>query len=887
MSSIFTPNIGAIPTIRTRKALLLLDLQNDFIRSTGALPVSNAADILDQIPGLVQSFRHTGDVVWVRSQYEDSRPLIDPRTGAERVVLTGPGKEPKRKKQQEQDDQDSEKDASQVDDEAFLNTGRCCLPQSSGIQFPAPVLSAIDPQDTVIVKSDYSAFQARTLVESFRSRFVTEIYLVGSLSNIGVYATALDAARHGFAVTLIEDCLGYRSFTRHEEAMRRMADLLGADGVTVAELLEEHDWQETDKIARSGGSRAQRPTTPAGIESVMDDLLVKASPRPGPPASENARRNPDEAEKQKAEERKLIVDAAMKGTDMDGPGNIEIESDNNADEDDPLNLEAYRQHVASHAMARLSRTMRGAAEPTPVPEPSVKRTRAKMRRIKNRDTPQSPSATSAKPAPSSDSRPSSARASRPKGPEAPRMPGDQIGEGDSRVLYNLELPREAFEEVHKEVNWQKMYHLSGQVPRLVAVQGQVGPDGTIPIYRHPADESPPLQPFSPAIDRIRAVVEPILGHPLNHVLIQLYRDGQDRISEHSDKTLDIVRDSFICNVSLGAQRTMILRTKASGMSSTASQTSGDDVESASRKSQRVPLPHGSLFILGQETNQRWLHGIRPDKRPESEKSPEERAFGGERISLTFRHIGTYIDPAAGTIWGQGAVSKSRDGAGRIIHGDPTETERLIRAFGEENHATEFNWDAVYGAGFDAVNFVTVTPGKLVPSGDFVGDLRVRLALTENGLRYEITDSSQFGGPPNTPRPIYADADGATTAGDVRILAYIAQKSSSRPGVDALRGGNQLQHIEQLWANWKKYRMGGIKGEFTALNPWEEALKGQHYLGGQAISIDDCSLWPVLWQMVQDKGPLSATKFPNLSNYYGRMEKRGCVRIVLDEMTGRT
>ncbi|KAJ9200375.1 hypothetical protein DTO021D3_8167 [Paecilomyces variotii] len=883
MSSIFTPNIGAIPTIRTRKALLLLDLQNDFIRPTGALPVSNAADILDQIPSLVQSFRHTGDVVWVRSQYADSRPLLDPSTGAERVILTGPGKEPKRKKKlQGQEDQDSEKDPSHVDDEAFLTTSRCCLPQTSGAQFPAPVLSAIDPQDTVIVKTDYSAFQAPTLVESFRSRFVTEIYLVGSLSNVGVYATALDAARHGFTVTLIEDCLGYRSFTRHEEAMRRMADLLGADGVTVAELLEEHDWQETDKIARAGGTRSQRPTTPAGIETVMDDLLVKASPRAAPP--ENARPKSDKEEKERAEERQHIIEAAMKGTAMDGLGDIEIGSDN-GDEDDPLNLEAYRQHVASHAAARLSRTMRDAT--APAPEPGVKRTRAKMRRIKNRDTPQSPSATSAKPAPTSDSRPSSARTSRPKAPEGLHQPGDQIGEGDSRLLYNLELSPDAFAEVRKEVSWQKMYHLSGQVPRLVAVQGQVGSDGSMPIYRHPADESPPLQAFSPAVDHIRAVVEPILGHPLNHVLIQLYRDGQDRISEHSDKTLDIVRGSFICNVSLGAQRVLILRTKASGISSTASQTSGDDADIASRKSQRVPLPHGSLFILGPETNQRWLHGIRPDKRPESEKTAEERAFGGERISLTFRHIGTFIDPAAGTIWGQGAVSKSRDGAGRIIHGDPAETERLVHAFGNENHATEFDWDAVYGSGFDAINFVTVSPGKLVPSGDFVGDLRVRLALMENGLRYETVDPSNFEGLSNAPRPIYLDSDGPTTAGDTQILAYLAQRPSSRPGVDGLRGGNQLQHIEQLWANWKKYRMGGIKGEFTALNPWEEALKGRHYLGGQTIAIDDCSLWPVLRQMVQDKGPLSATAFPNLSNYYNRMEKRGCVRTVLDEMMGGT
>ena len=53
---------------------------------------------------------------------------------------------------------------------------------------------------------------------------------------------------------------------------------------------------------------------------------------------------------------------------------------------------------------------------------------------------------------------------------------------------------------------------------------------------------------------IRQRVEEILKHPVNHVLIQYYRSGNDYISEHSDKTIDVVRGSNIVNVSLGAER---------------------------------------------------------------------------------------------------------------------------------------------------------------------------------------------------------------------------------------------------------------------------------------------------------------------------------------------
>ncbi|KAJ6573576.1 hypothetical protein DFH09DRAFT_389653 [Mycena vulgaris] len=142
--------------------------------------------------------------------------------------------------------------------------------------------------------------------------------------------------------------------------------------------------------------------------------------------------------------------------------------------------------------------------------------------------------------------------------------GDALGTGDSHLSLNvvpLELADVAFERMREEVKWDVMHHRGGEVPRLVAVEGEVQPDGSFPIYRHPSDESPPLHQFSPTVDSIREHVQKILKHPVNHVLIQFYRTGTDYISEHSDKTIDVVRGSNIVNVSLGAQRTMTLRMK--------------------------------------------------------------------------------------------------------------------------------------------------------------------------------------------------------------------------------------------------------------------------------------------------------------------------------------
>ena len=210
---------------------------------------------------------------------------------------------------------------------------------------------------------------------------------------------------------------------------------------------------------------------------------------------------------------------------------------------------------------------------------------------------------------------------------------------------------------------------------------------------------------------------------MNHVLIQLYRTGADYISEHSDKTIDVVRGSRIVNLSLGARRTMTLRTKkditAAGGEQGANAEHAPDVDgnaAARRTTQRIPLPHNSLFVMGLATNSRWMHSVHTDKRPENTKDLAER---GPRISLTFRHIGTFLTtPSSPTgqeheqqeqqlIFGQGATGKTRAEARPVVHGGEA-AERLLAAFGAENHQSEFDWEKAYGEGFDVLHFSTGT-----------------------------------------------------------------------------------------------------------------------------------------------------------------------------------
>jgi nicotinamidase-related amidase len=247
-----------------------------------------------------------------------------------------------------------------------------------------------------------------------------------------------------------------------------------------------------------------------------------------------------------------------------------------------------------------------------------------------------------------------------------------------------------FETLYREVAWQQMSHRGSFVPRLVALQGTKEPDGVEPLYRHPADEQPQLGPWTPTVDAIRQQVERRIGHPLNHCLIQLYRHGQDWIGKHADKTLDVVRPSFIVNVSLGTTRTMVFRSKQDKLATP----------------QKLPLPHGSLFMLSLATNRSFYHEI---------EQLGATGLDEPRISLTLRCIGTYYDPQTGAVWGIGAPSKTRAEAiarakwvetlspdARLAQ-EKNEAEQMVRLFREENINANFD-AAAYQPGFDILNF---------------------------------------------------------------------------------------------------------------------------------------------------------------------------------------
>lgn len=774
------------PKIETKKALFLIDFQNDFVSPKGKLPVANTQDFIAKLPELVETFRANGQVVWVNTEFQRPCAAISPQTGSYCILLKQFAEQLKAQVQlrttslspiSEQDEAADTVPASTIDDdsEAFLApdipnmNSRCCVPHSDGAEMPPVLARCVDARkDVLLTKTGYSAFEDPMLIFKLRSRMITHLYMSGSLSNVGVYATVLDAVSQGFTVTLIEDCLGYRDDTCHVEAVSRLVDMAGAEGVDHQELMDDLNGMLGDVIQTSAFTRTFQLSTqkanPAknqishaqkvnewmariaagsdeeepDVQAVSKDGIEKRTSVPtenvlasqlhesssvrtpaatraySPPPRKRSTGDRDDAETSIAIDRRESPPASS----------VRPTSRDSSIKDKPVAKRAKRESIDITAYASVPPSPERRSSTT-----SIRRTDKTSRTMESQPSlPRSTSlpvycsmlpidagpdltgpSTASKPTHTSDS--TIVKSKRKLKNESSYLgPSDNIGDSDTTIHYEvmpLNNADHAFHLLSSFIPWQKMLHRTGEVPRLVAVQGNTDADGDCPIYRHPADQSPMLQPFDPNVLSLKKICEKLVGHELNHVLIQKYRSGDDNISEHSDKTLDIIRGSKIVNLSFGAQRTMTLRRKKATL--TTESTRNAD-HGPTRETQRIQLPHASAFVLGLKTNANWLHAVRADKRLDQEKSAAELAYDGERISLTFRRIGTFLSKDGTTIWGQGATAKIKSEARPILQGKEAHKagKEMIAAFGKENHLTErdFDWDKVYGKGFDVVNFTT-------------------------------------------------------------------------------------------------------------------------------------------------------------------------------------
>lgn len=159
-----------------------------------------------------------------------------------------------------------------------------------------------------------------------------------------------------------------------------------------------------------------------------------------------------------------------------------------------------------------------------------------------------------------------------------------------------------------ETAWeQPEVHIFGRavaVPRLLAWHGDAQAS-----YRYSGQTHQP-QPWTPLLAEIRQRVQGAVCQPLNGVLLNYYRDGNDSMGWHSDDEAELGRNPLVASLNLGGTRRFDLRRKG-----------------GSRIEHSLSLEHGSLLVMGGPTQHYWQHQVAKTRQP-----------CAPRLNLTFRLI---------------------------------------------------------------------------------------------------------------------------------------------------------------------------------------------------------------------------------------------------------
>lgn len=140
-------------------------------------------------------------------------------------------------------------------------------------------------------------------------------------------------------------------------------------------------------------------------------------------------------------------------------------------------------------------------------------------------------------------------------------------------------------------------------PRLVAWAGELP-------YRYSGQTLPP-RPFTAAVAGLLAAVSSKTGAPINHVLANRYRHGQDSMGQHADAEPELGDDPLVATLSFGATRPLLVVPR----------------KGLPGERRIFPLGSGDLFVMGGQCQRHFRHGI-----------PRVPGLASERISLTFRHV---------------------------------------------------------------------------------------------------------------------------------------------------------------------------------------------------------------------------------------------------------
>lgn len=115
--------------------------------------------------------------------------------------------------------------------------------------------------------------------------------------------------------------------------------------------------------------------------------------------------------------------------------------------------------------------------------------------------------------------------------------------------------------------------------------------------------------FNPLLNELKSKVELITNETFNSCLLNLYHNGNEGMSWHTDNEIYLKPNGAIASLSFGAERNFSFKHKTT------------------KQTIKIKLENGSLLLMKGETQTNWLHSL-----------PKSKLVTKPRINLTFRTI---------------------------------------------------------------------------------------------------------------------------------------------------------------------------------------------------------------------------------------------------------
>ncbi len=175
------------------------------------------------------------------------------------------------------------------------------------------------------------------------------------------------------------------------------------------------------------------------------------------------------------------------------------------------------------------------------------------------------------------------------------------------IVLSPKESKQYFEQLYHDIPWKQDEIL--MFGKKITTNRKVAWFGDLPFEYTYSNSIKRALPWSNTLIHLKKLVESFTNETYNSCLLNLYHDGAEGMSWHSDDEPMLVENASIASLSLGVERRFAFKHKES------------------KQKVQLNLENGSLLEMKGSTQQCWQHAL-----------PKSSKVAAPRINLTFRKM---------------------------------------------------------------------------------------------------------------------------------------------------------------------------------------------------------------------------------------------------------